>query len=332
MDEGQRSEFWAAVQRSDTERVQALLAAEPALAAATNPDWFDAQALVNAATRADLAMIGVLLEGGADINAKSRWWAGGWSALHHAVDRLNTALAQQLLEHCAEIDVHSAAGLGRAERLQGLLDADPALVHLRGPDGILPLHFASTIEVADLLLQRGAEIDARDLDHGGTAAQWMLRGRHDVCRFLIARGATTDIFMDCALGELGRVEQALRRDPRLLHAETCTPPFMPAPAPGDHIYAYVLAGRAAPLHVAARRGRRDVVDLLLAHGAEINAKAGGSTPLHGAAFGGQLEMVRYLLSLGADPAIRDDEHHGTPLGWAEHGGRTEVAAYLRTLE
>ena len=28
--------------------------------------------------------------------------------------------------------------------------------------------------------------------------------------------------------------------------------------------------------------------------------------------------------------IRDTMHEGTPLGWAEYGGRTEIAEYLRT--
>jgi hypothetical protein len=30
--------------------------------------------------------------------------------------------------------------------------------------------------------------------------------------------------------------------------------------------------------------------------------------------------------------IEDTIYHGRPLGWALHGGQTEVAAYLRALD
>ena len=53
------------------------------------------------------------------------------------------------------------------------------------------LHFAATVEMAELLLEFGAEIDARDIDHESTAAQYMVcmrqpaglePYRHDVAR------------------------------------------------------------------------------------------------------------------------------------------------------
>jgi ankyrin repeat protein len=39
--------------------------------------------------------------------------------------------------------------------------------------------------------------------------------------------------------------------------------------------------------------------------------------LHSAAWNGDLPMVRLLVGAGADLAARDEEHDGTPLGWAE---------------
>ena len=53
--------------------------------------------------------------------------------------------------------------------------ADAALIHARGGDGQTPLHFASTVEVAKFLVEKGADIDARDVDHESTPAQYMLR-------------------------------------------------------------------------------------------------------------------------------------------------------------
>ena len=53
-----------------------------------------------------------------------------------------------------------------------------------------------------------------------------------------------------------------------------------------------------------------------------------STALHEAAWRGDLGMARLLVELGADPTIEDTEHHGTPAGWAFHGGQDDVLAYL----
>ncbi len=54
-----------------------------------------------------------------------------------------------------------------------------------------------------------------------------------------------------------------------------------------------------------------------------------ATPLHNAAWAGNLELVRVLLELGADPAVREPNHRGTPLDWADYNGQHEVAAFLR---
>src|SRR5262249_7991987 len=37
---------------------------------------------------------------------------------------------------------------------------------------------------------------------------------------------------------------------------------------------------------------------------------------------------RFLLEHGADPSIRDEEHHATPIGWARHEGRKQAADLL----
>jgi ankyrin repeat protein len=51
--------------------------------------------------------------------------------------------------------------------------------------------------------------------------------------------------------------------------------------------------------------------------------------MHQAALAGHLEVVRLLVERGARVDIRDLHHRGTPLDWAEHGGRAEVVEYLR---
>src|SRR4030095_5366330 len=97
--------------------------------------------------------------------------------------------------------------LGMIEKLRELISADPALVHARGGDGQTPLHFASTVEIAGLLLDHGAAIDARAVDHQSTSAQYMARDRQDIARYLIQRGCGTDILMAAALGDSQLVRQ-----------------------------------------------------------------------------------------------------------------------------
>jgi len=73
----------------------------------------------------------------------------------------------------AYVDVHAAARLGMFERLKSLVESDAGLVHARGGDGQTPLHFAATVEIAEYLLDHGAEINARDIDHESTPAHNM---------------------------------------------------------------------------------------------------------------------------------------------------------------
>ena len=67
---------------------------------------------------------------------------------------------------------------------------------------------------------------------------------------------------------------------------------------------------------------------LVAEGADPDAKAHGRTLLHHAAWMDDVELVQALLDVGADPGVLDDEHHATPLGWAEWGHARRTAALL----
>jgi hypothetical protein len=47
---------------------------------------------------------------------------------------------------------------------------------------------------------------------------------------------------------------------------------------------------------------------------------------------GHESVVRLLVERGASLEIKDTIWQGTPLGWAEHGGRKEIAEYLRGVK
>ena len=71
------------------------------------------------------------------------------------------------------------------------------------------MHFARTPAIASILLDHGADIDARDEDHASTPLQWRIGTQRDVGRLLIDRGATTDIFSAATLGDIELVSRTL---------------------------------------------------------------------------------------------------------------------------
>jgi hypothetical protein len=79
------------------------------------------------------------------------------------------------------------------------------------------------VAVAALLLDHGARIDARDEDHDSTPAQWLIGESPEVARFLLERGAKTDIFLAAALGDLamaGRLVVMMALPDEVAHVTT----------------------------------------------------------------------------------------------------------------
>ena len=170
---------------------------------------------------------------------------------------------------------------------------------------------------ARLLLQHGADVDGvggHPAYGGRTPLELaLLNGHREVAEILEAAGGTA----------------------RLAEVET----FLVAVMRGD---AGAVAAHPAETVGALRRGHPDLVGraaeqrnipavrLLVSLGWDVN-HLGRTTAMHHAAWNDDVAMARALLELGADPAISDEVHHSTPLGWAEFGGKQEVAAYLRSL-
>jgi ankyrin repeat protein len=85
----------------------------------------------------------------------------------------------------------------------------------------------------------------------------------------------------------------------------------------------------APLHIAARKGELDDIEVLVSHGADVNLRGDlGHTPLHYAAMSAQAAAVERLLDLAADRSLKN-EFSETPLQVAEVGGHMEIANILR---
>jgi ankyrin repeat protein len=347
----QPAELMTAIQADDVELVNRLFAENPALMRRVNDPIgpFDSPPLNSARSR---AMIDALVASGADLNAKSRWWAGGFGVTHV----VSPELAAYAVELGAEVDVHAAARLGLIDRVRAIVEADPQTVHARGGDGQTPLHFAKTVEIAAYLLDHGADIDVRDIDHESTPAQYMLGDRPDVARYLVDRGCRTDILLAAAVGDVDRVRSTLDADPGCLGVRANEQSFpMANKRAGGIIYHWTLGRDASAFQAAAKFGHQDVIRLLMErspvegkllaacwlHDRALVAELVASDPgladrlsepdrreIANAARNNDTESVRLMLEAGL-PVTARGQHGATPLHWAAfHGNRAMVEAIL----
>jgi len=83
------------------------------------------------------------------------------------------------------------------------------------------------------------------------------------------------------------------------------------------------------LHEAAIWDHKEMVEFLLARGANVNARDwGGQTPLHWAVGSERTDVVQLLIARGADVNARG-VGGGTPLTKAMHVGNSGMAEFLR---
>ena len=297
------------------------------------------------------AMLDVLLDAGADINARSQWKPGGFGLL----DGAEPALAAYAIQRGATVTVHAAARLGMMDKLKELIAADAQLVHARGGDGQTPLHFASTVEVAEYLLDHGANIDALAVDHESTPAQYMVRSRQEVARYLVRRGCQTEILMAAALNDLELAEKHLRVDPDCIRMRVSDEYFsLIGPKTGGTIYQGELGWHVSSVQVAQSFGHQKMFDFLmerspaeekllnacwlhdeqlvntlLARDPNLAVKlppAGRRHVAH-AARNNDTEAVRLMLRAGL-PVNTFSQHHATPLHWAAFQGNAEMTRLI----
>jgi len=253
--------FRSAVQHGDAARAFELLAKPHVRVLVNDPMFAFGQRAAHIAAKNE-ALLTVLLEAGADVNLKSEWENGPYTVLDNADEQT----ARFLLTRGATLTANVAARLGWFDELRNLIDADPALVHARGGDGQQPLHEAKTVEIADYLLDHGAGIDVRCIDHKTTPAQYALVDRPDVCRRLLERGATPDIYMAARLGDVALATRLLDADPGCAAARVHEPGY--APVPPLHTYCWTLGFGRSPHDVATKFGHAEVRDLLTARSSE----------------------------------------------------------------
>lgn len=339
-----------AFRADDADLVRQLLDSHPEFKARVNEPIgpFETPAIANVRSR---EMLDVLLEAGADINGRSNWWAGSFGLL----DSASPELSAYAIERGATVTVHAAARLGMLDKLKELVAADPELVHARGGDGQMPLHFANTVEIAEYLLDQGADIDARDIDHESTAAQWMIGDRQEIVRCLVSRGCRTDILMAAALGDIDLVRTKLDADPECIR--TCvSPEYFPmiGSRAGGTIYQWTLGWYVRAHQIARKFNHEAVLKLLLERSPAavrlidaclsndeselrrlMTAHPNVSKELTAedrrhvahAARNNETTAVRLMLECGL-PVDSTSQHQATPLHWAAFHGNAGMARII----
>lgn len=314
---------------------------------------FNAPAIVAFAN--DASMVDVLLEFGADPNRRSDWWAGPFHALHVATG----AAAQRLLAGGAMPDACAAAHLDDAALLSAMLAADASRVHERGGDGQTPLHFARSRAVIDVLIEAGADLNARDVDHRASPAEWMLdrtrgSGRYELARYLVERGAEADIFLAAALGLTERARTLLQGEPALLDEKTGRGRYAEMSPSSFHIYFWTIGSNRSPLEIAAQFGHEDTLAAMLSFATPVqrlrlacrrtdaeaaralvrehpdlvaSLSAQDHRAITDAAWDGDAPAVELMLELGFDPSTPGHDS-GTALHCASWQGSADTVRAL----
>ncbi|MCB9898618.1 MAG: ankyrin repeat domain-containing protein [Planctomycetes bacterium] len=164
------------------------------------------------------------------------------------------------------------------------------------------------VALTELLLDQGAAIEGCGESWGTPLRGALLFGQTRVAATLARRGARLDLVSAAGLGRADDVAQRLGASDAL--------------------------ARHLALALAAQLGHADVVRLLLDAGEDpdrYNPPGGHAhtTPLHQAALNGHRDVVELLVRRGARLDLRDTIYDGTPLDWARHAGRDEIAALMR---
>jgi ankyrin repeat protein len=273
-----------------------------------------------AAEKQRIAIIRLLIEREADPVGEGDYheldvigWATAWDYCNP--DR---EVVDYLLTHGARHNIFSAVAVGDTQAIRQLVSLSSSCLERR-MDLVnrrrRPLHLAVIKKQPQslmTLLDLGANTES--LDEAGFTAldQAALTGDVEMVQALINRGAKIRLPAAFALQRARDIGTLLRKDPDALK-------------PG---------GRWGNLIIrASERAPGAIIEALIKAGASIDVPDDpktsvdttfGYTPLHAAAFNGNISAAAVLLKHGANVQAREEKYHGTPAGWANYAGHSEI--------
>lgn len=265
-----------------------------------------------------------------------------WRALKTEVDRRRAPAITAFFAACAAGDLSA---------LRDLLERDPSLVRARNESGATGLHAAAGhADAVRLLVDRGADPDARDTGDNALALHFAAGGGHvesvralldagsdvhgvgdlhrldvigwatvlgdlhrDVVDLLVERGARHHVFSAIALGDVDLLQRLVEDDPDALSRRLSR---FEGEQAALH---YVIAPPDGLVGGTFRTGDHyRTLETLIALGADLEAPdAKGRTPLAIAMLRGDREAMRLLHAAGArEPEAPDGTRRETPANLA----------------
>lgn len=171
------------------------------------------------------------------------------------------------------------------------------------------------LDRVELLLEHAVDLEEREPGGDSVWRAAALCGESELCARLETEGVpaeavdAVDTFVaNFRRGDIELVRAALAEDAALLE-----------PAESKH---------GSLLSHALNAGDLPAINLLVRLGVELDRDP-NNPAAHQAAWSGRVETLKLVLEHGADPELRDARFGATALGWAEHNGQAETAAYLR---
>jgi len=183
-----------------------------------------------------LSLLNLLIDHGADVNTNSQ--VNGQSPIFYAAGSDNTAILELFLRHGGDVTAKDYFG-------------------------VTPLHEAAAFQPAtvDILIGAGARVNERD-DEGQTPLYWAVeRGREDVVRTLLEKGADINAVDACGMSPLIRACAQC-----CVHVNTRMVKLLIEN--GAAVESKDADGMTA-LHHASREGHTEIVSLLLKRGARV---------------------------------------------------------------
>jgi uncharacterized protein len=247
-------------------------------------------ALMTVARTGNVDAAKVLLAHGADVNSKEQWRQQ--TPLMWAVAESHPEMAQELIAHGADVNARQVTWNWERQVTKEPREKWMPL------GGFTPLLFAARqgcVECSRVLVKAGADINATNPNGFSPILLAIINSHYDVAALLLDLGADVNI-----ADETGRT-------PLYAAVDMHTLPDSNLPWPSE------LNNQLTSL---------DLIQALLAHGANVNAQlkkqqpyrskvdrgadtmlGTGTTPLMRAAKAGDTEVVKVLLAKGADPKL-----------------------------
>lgn len=280
---------------------------------------FGGTPLIEAAKKLDKAAIRALVQQTADLNERD---GDGSTALLWAAYRDDVESVDLLIRAGADLNAASDLGVtalwaasqnGNAGIVRLLLDAgaNPEAPQLSGETPLMTASRSGFPEVVELLLAKGADPNARAA-RDQTALMWACaQSRSEVVRILLAHGADISLRTESWSEMMAVPPHGFPGYNRMIPHGSNTALLFAARA-GDVPSARLLVDAGADVNdvdawgvsatvLAAHSGFGDMVEYLLAKGADPNLAEAGFTALHIAIMRRDEKMVRDLLAHDADP-------------------------------